>query len=445
MIRELLSSPGIDANGGRSPYYVPLNEAIKDDNNELAKELLGRSDVDPLTRDASSNTALHDAARPDDVATVKTLLGRQGVFANAGKGSLGQTVLLCAADAAKSLDVLQFLLDGHYEIDVSSTDATGYTALHLLARNRNGNSMLGQQLAKTLIDRGANIDDSSPGSTPFLEALTEENLDIVAAFLSFGADPLWKSDMMDDQYFHCWMRIALQAPCQRQQAHLLREYLASGGDRNAYGFPSTDMFGTNQVQDCDVATAVPLLFMAASVAKNTACMRILLDAAGTDATLPVLLDHVCSREDAEVQAAAGWGDEDDDEERGGGNMSEDPCLGGRQAMLGAVFDHEEKYWMGEGGAEWRGDEDGLDAPSARVALLLERGASLDFKDTTPSPLEYACRLAEEGYPELLRLLLSKATAKNASIEHVREVRTSMQDQSMAEQLDAFIAKTYAEG
>ncbi len=145
-----------------------------------------------------------------------------------------------------------------------------------------------------------------------------------------------------------------------------------------------------------VGTVVPLLFMAALVVRNIEGMRILLNAGG----------DVMMRKKQ--------------------NVSENPCLGGRQAMLSVTFQHEEEYWKRAGASEQDGE---CDAPE-RVALLLEHGASLDYKDAASSPMEDACELAEEGQPALLDLLLNKATKKNISIGRVRDIRRNTQDEAL---------------
>lgn len=423
VVEELLLHPNVDPNGSNGDQYIiPLHEAIKGGNTDLAGRLLDRPDVSPGLYDKLGYTALDHACACNDLSIATLLLSRPPWVNSVQTGQDSTELMFHALSSQTGFDVLQFLVQGPFNINYRALHDTGATILHLLVQE--GFDALSRHIAKLMIDQEAQIDGMDAeeyGTTPLTYAMRNGNLDMAVALLSYGANPYINCRAEANWIFYSWIQNAFTSPvqkqilCHPQQATLLREFLRRGGSANVYVFPYNG--DQSHFQENSTSAAVPLLFMAASIAENIDCMKILLDA-GADVHAPVHLDH----------KRIPWVDDDNDNGL---------CLGGRRSVLSAMFHYEDDFWT-RGVDERDGESDAVE----RVVLLLEHGASLEFKDTSASGLEHACELSQMGYPSLLRVLLTKATARNVSKVHVFLVWQQFKETWVGEQLKKFALRTF---
>jgi ankyrin repeat protein len=173
---------GLDATNGGEPGG--LIAAVRSGNRGGVQTLL-RQSVDVNAREADGTTALHWAARADDVECARLLL-RAGADAKAAN-RYGVTPLALAAlngDAA----LVEILLDAG--ADANAAAAGGTTVL--MSASRAG----AVAAARALLSHGANANarEHRLGETALMWAAAENHSDAVALLLAHGADADARSD-----------------------------------------------------------------------------------------------------------------------------------------------------------------------------------------------------------------------------------------------------------
>ena len=99
--------------------------------------------------------------------------------------------------------------------------------------------------------------------------------------------------------------------------------------------------------------------------------------------------------------------------------SEGKTKGNRQAFLSGVFRHS---WDPEepSNADIFEKED-------VIALLIKHGSRIDFDGSADSPLQEACKAAEDGRGALLEIMLKCPTSKNVSQKHTIKIISEYTD------------------
>jgi uncharacterized protein len=157
---------------------VRLVDAVKSRDKAAIRTLLNQR-VDVNAAEADGTTALHWAARADDLETVDLLI-KAGANVKA-KNRYGMTALhqACANGDAR---IVESLLKAG--ADPNSALPEGETALMTAARTGNVDTV------KTLIDHGAQVNakEAWRGQTPLMWAAAEGNSDVIRLLLARGAD-----------------------------------------------------------------------------------------------------------------------------------------------------------------------------------------------------------------------------------------------------------------
>ena len=167
---------------------VPVAEAALRSDLATLRTLLQQG-VDVNSAQGDGMTALHWAARNNDIETAEMLL-----YAGANVGAttrLGAYTPLLIAARSGSADMVKKLLE--VGADPASPTSHGATPLILAA-------ISGQvEAVRALLDHGAEIDarESAMGQTALMSAAAFDRSDVVRLLLSRGADPRLESTVID--------------------------------------------------------------------------------------------------------------------------------------------------------------------------------------------------------------------------------------------------------
>jgi hypothetical protein len=158
--------------GSFEDYFI----AIRNDYAATVNDLLNRG-FDPNTRNERGQPGLTIAVQEHSLKAARVLLARPGVDVNA-LNQQGESALMMAA-LKGDLAGAQLLLEHGAKVNL-----TGWSPLHYAASGPE------PELVQFLLDRGAEIDATSPnGSTPLMMAAQYGAEDSVTLLLERGADP----------------------------------------------------------------------------------------------------------------------------------------------------------------------------------------------------------------------------------------------------------------
>ena len=161
---------------GASPR-APLADAIEKKDSAAIRALLADSDVNAAQPDGM--TALHWAARHDDIATAKSLLARKANPNAVNRYGVTPLSLACMNGSAGMVTVL--LENG---ADVNQPLHGGETPLMTAARTGK------LEVVRALLARGAGVNAKIPqsGQTALMWAVAEGHNDVVDVLIAAGAD-----------------------------------------------------------------------------------------------------------------------------------------------------------------------------------------------------------------------------------------------------------------
>lgn len=366
---------------------------------DIIKILLARPEINAGIPTKKGLTPLHHACLLGDLEVARLLLGRRDVDANA-RASHGQTPLhIAASSRPRSGMKLMGLLLEQRGVDITDVDNDGRTILHYLCGSR-------QQfyppdlVIETALREGVPIDKISVnGLTAFHQALCSGNFVTALFLLSLGADPMVSTRL---KYNNSLLHIILRTPGFNQEQHeLVNELIRKGIEIDTYTdsplanlwredeYKIEDVDGIRSVDPVSGSDCTPLL-LAATGEYRLEGLKSLLHA-GADPNAPVIIRNT---------------------ELEGSTESN------RQAFLSGVF---RETWDVE-----PSDEDMI-RNEKPFKVLLQHGSRLDYDGIADSPLQDACRAAEDGRYALLKILLDNSTAKNVSQSHVKEVISEYAD------------------
>lgn len=180
---QLLVENGAKVNQPSPSGWYPLMTAAGRGNIKVVDYLLAHG-ADPNAADRAGITALYSAAGGDYRVPAAEALLSHGANPNA-KNMHGGTALDQAA-CQSALKMVEVLLA--HKADVNAKDNSGYTPLHgaiVLGKNETRRSVV-----EVLVNHGADVNarNDHDGSTPFREAITRGDIEIVKLLLSHGAE-----------------------------------------------------------------------------------------------------------------------------------------------------------------------------------------------------------------------------------------------------------------
>lgn len=179
---QLLVENGVDVNVPGSNGQYPLHAASSRCNSKIIDFLIS-SGADPNVKDSNGITPLYFSASSDYcVTSVETLLSH-GAEVNAKvRGSA-----LHQAATQGATEVMKVLIAN--KADVDARDSYGYTPLHT-AIQLGGVNKGGRVVAELLLKNGAdpNARNTRDHSTPFRQAISRENIELVKLLLLHGAE-----------------------------------------------------------------------------------------------------------------------------------------------------------------------------------------------------------------------------------------------------------------
>jgi ankyrin repeat protein len=197
-IARLLLGHGANVNDKDKDYTTPLHLAMKKGSYDVAQILLERG-AEPNVANKDGNTPLHlilkamldyDEFLPDDdevlTASLVRLLLEHG--ANVNAMDKDRTTPLLLAIQREMYEITRSLLVCSAEPNVKNND--GKTPLHLLLDGDFSNDDGIPDLARLLLDRGADVNAQDQNhATPLLPAVELHMDDIALILLEHGADP----------------------------------------------------------------------------------------------------------------------------------------------------------------------------------------------------------------------------------------------------------------
>ena len=149
--------------------------AIRNDNADVVSDLL-QSGFDPNTRDSNGQPGLTIAIREDALKVARVLLARPETDVNA-LNQAGESALMMAALKGNLVGAEMLLARG------AKVNQSGWSPLHYAAAGPD------PKMVQWLIDRGADVDATSPnGTTPLMMAAQYGSEASVDLLLSHGAD-----------------------------------------------------------------------------------------------------------------------------------------------------------------------------------------------------------------------------------------------------------------
>ncbi|KAF4964353.1 hypothetical protein FSARC_7720 [Fusarium sarcochroum] len=423
IVKLLLEQPGVNAVSPDNTGMTPLHWAVRsrdlmirpwenrmpngaiveptgfrEESLELIKLLLAQPNVNAGVHSQMGLTPLHQACLIGDVKVARLLLKRHDVDANA-RASHGQTPLhIAASNWRPSALMLMGLLLAQPGVEITDVDNDGRTVLHYICGNRQKAYSV-ETLIETVLREGVPIDKvSASGLTAFHQALCCGEFWTAQYLLSIGANPMVSTRFKyNNSLLHICLKNMAAPPNSEIETELIEQFISEGIEIDTYtdsppynpsgNGPESkidDVVGIRSMYPLMESDCTPLLF-AATDRDALESMEILLEA-GADPNAHVII------RDIEVL---------------------DPNKSNHQAFLSGVIRHA---WD----PEEPGDNDMMELKES-FQMLLKYGSRLDFDGPRESPLEDACKAAEEGRFALLQLLLEHSRANNVSKSHVEKV------------------------
>jgi len=224
---DLLLAAGANVNAADDDGVTPLSLACLNGSAAMVKTLIDHS-ADPNLARSSGETPLMTAAHSGNVDVVKLLLAHDANV-NAKENTRGQTALMLSV-AENHEDVARVLIENHADVkarsknrftafqfavqqgnlaiarmllaagaDVNETAPDGIggdtNARRLFKPNTEAGALLTaidsghQEMAKFLIDNGADVNQHGAGRTPLHSAIQQTMPELVKLLLAKGADP----------------------------------------------------------------------------------------------------------------------------------------------------------------------------------------------------------------------------------------------------------------
>jgi ankyrin repeat protein len=288
-IARLLIAAGAKVDAVDDNGVTPLSIACVNGSERMAQALL-EAGADANAALPSGETVLMTAANSGSASAVAALLAH-GAAVERAEAAKGQNALMWAASEGHA-DVVRVLLDHAASLHGKST--SGFTPL--LFASREGHL----DVARLLIERGADVNEvSRDGTSPLLAATVRGHAALAEFLLDHGADPNgdkagftalhWAAGTWDSTLTSTDNGVLTSegewsvAAGLRGDAKLafVKTLLAHGANPNAAVVKNPPRFGFT-VFPLKLTGATP--FMLASMAANTAVMRLLLDN-GADPTI----------------------------------------------------------------------------------------------------------------------------------------------------------------
>ncbi|KAJ4268789.1 hypothetical protein NW762_002857 [Fusarium torreyae] len=422
IVKLLLEQPGVSAalpdNTGMTPLHWAVRSrdlmirpwenmmpngafveptGFREESLELIKLLLAQHDVNAGVHSQMGFTPLHQACLIGDIKVAKLLLKRHDVDVKA-RASHGQTPLhIAASNWRPSALMLMGLLLEQPGVQITDVDNDGRTVLHYICGSRRKGYTI-ETLVETVLREGVPINKvSANGLTAFHQALCCGEFWTAQYLLSVGADPMVSTRFKyNNSLLHICLKHTGTPPNGEVRTELIEHFIAKGIEIDNYtdspphplsddhDSKIDDVVGIRSMHPLMESDCTPLL-LAATDAEALESLEILLEA-GANPNAPVII------RDRELL---------------------DPNKSDRQAFLSGVIRHT---WD----PEEPGDEDAMELQES-FQMLLKYGSRLDFDGPRESPLQDACKAAEEGRFAVLQILLENSTAKNVSKSHVEKV------------------------
>lgn len=304
-------------------------------------------------------------------------------------------------------------------VDITDVDNDGRTILHYLCGSHE-QFYPPDIVIETALREGVPIDKISVnGLTAFHQALCSGNFVTALFLLSLGADPMVSTRL---KYNNSLLHIILRTPGFSQEQHeLMDELIRKGIEIDTYtDSPLANLWKDDEyrIEDVDGILSVdpvtgsdctPLLLAALGEYRLEGLKSLLH--AGADPNAPVIVRNI---------------------ELEGSTESN------RQAFLSGVF---RETWDVEP------SDDDMIQNEKPFKVLLQHGSRLDYDGIADSPLQDACKAAEDGLYALQKILLDNSTAKNVSQSHVKEVISEYADKDqhsrIVDMLTEFERKVFA--
>jgi ankyrin repeat protein len=422
IVKLLLKQPGVDPASPDGDGMTPLHWAVRsrdrmlhpwkntkaeagrsfteparyrDESLEIIKILLARQEVNAGLCNKDGLTPLHQACLLGDRRVAELLLQQKDVDPNA-RDLNGQTPLHIAASCPRrgALMLMGRLLE-QPGVEITDTDYDGRTILHYVCGNL-PQAWSADLVIETALREGVPLDkESTNGLTAFHQAICSGNYPIAKFLLSLGADPMVSKRF---KYNNSLLHLCLKGyrSCADHQNEMVEELISRGIEIDTYtDSPLYDAWSdeNDEIESVEGIRSMDVLI-------GTDCTPLMLTAIGQASirSMEMLLNagadpnaHVIIR-DLELEGKT---------------------KSNRQAFLSGVLRHT---WD----PEEPGDEEIFQIEET-LKLLLKQGSHIDFEGSADSPLQVACKAAEEDRVALLAILLDCSTARNVSQKHVGEV------------------------
>ncbi|KAF4342245.1 alpha-latrocrustotoxin-Lt1a [Fusarium beomiforme] len=421
IVNLLLEQPGIDAASPDAVGMTPLHWAVKSRNRmyhppnekvtgedetcteppeyrteslDIVKRLLARPEANAGVQNTKGLTPLHTACLIGDYEVAKLLLKREDVDPTA-RSLNGQTALhIAASNCHRGAKKIMDLLLQKPGVKITDADYDGRTLLHYLCGNHDKEYPVNNIIA-TILRAGVPIDKvSATGLTAFHQAVCSGYWCAALLLLDLGADPMISKRF---KYNNSLLHIILKhSDLDEAKSVLVEKLLSRGIEIDTY--TDSPVYDPRTDEDDKIENVVGIL--SPDILIGTDCTPLLLTAtrdyciksmeillnAGADPNAQVII------RDARL---------------------ENKTKSKRQAFLSGVFRHTwDPYFPGD--IDFMDNEEPLE-------VLLQHGSRIDHDGPADSPLQEACKAAEEGRFVLLEMLLRNSTEKNVSKSHVEEV------------------------
>ncbi|RBR14038.1 uncharacterized protein FIESC28_07888 [Fusarium coffeatum] len=427
IVKLLLEQPGVDVASPDDDGMTPLHWAVRSrylmlhpwkrrkgetgesfcepagyrsESLEIIEILLARPEVNAGLHSKDGLTPLHRACSIGDRRVAELLLKRKEVDPKA-RGLNGQTPLHIAASCTRrgALMLMGSLLE-QPGIEITDTDYDGRTILHYVCGclRKAWNASL---VIETALREGVPIDQvSKNGLSAFHQAICSGDYNIAMLLLDLGADPMVSTRF---KYNNNLLHLCLKGDGSSADVNkIMRESIKRRIEIDTLtDSPLYDAWNDEkeQVEDVEgirsmdilIGTDCTPLFLTAIGEENIEGMRALLDA-GADPNATVII------RDLELEGKT---------------------KGNRQAFLSGVFRHS---WDPE-----EPSNDDIFEKEDVIALLIQHGSRIDFDGSADSPLQEACKAAEDGRGALLEIILKCSTSKSVSQRHAIEVISEYAD------------------
>ncbi|RGP81126.1 hypothetical protein FLONG3_774 [Fusarium longipes] len=422
IVKLLLQQPGVDVASPGREGMTPLHLAVRSRNHmlhplknpqgekgkpftepvgyrgesiKIIKILLNRLEMNAGLHDKQGFTPLHRACLLGDLRVAELLLQRKDVDPNA-RGLNGQTPLHIASTCPRrSALLLMGRLLEEPGVEIDDTDYDGRTILHYICGSA-PQVWYSNIVIDTAVREGVPIDKlSTNGLTALHQAICSGNYSIAKYLLAKGADPMVSKRF---KYNNSLLHLCLKGSYRRKTAKsdIVEALLKRGIEIDTY--TNSPLYDSRNDEKDYIENVEGILSM--DVLTGTDCTPLMLTAIGQRSieSMKMLL-----KAGADPNAQVIIRD----------LQLEGKTKSNRQAFLSGVFRHT---WN----PEKPSDKDILEIEEP-LKLLLKHGSRIDFDGPADSPLQEACKAAEDDRVTLLSILLDFSTAKNVSQKHVGEV------------------------